>query len=843
MKSNSYLYKICVSALLSSMVIVPFVQASQQQSADIIPFREIGESLGLRAKNYSNFFSSGVTIFDANNDGLMDIYFPHDGRSPFKATTKKAVLSSEQVPAIPSTLYINQGNDHEGNPVLKPMQDLMKNNQHVKAELLIENKYIPREKITDDELSIGRISKGVVAADFNADGLTDLYVLSGLYGTSHQTKETAMPFYPVERNLGRNGKRIKPFFFTTPPIIGTDMKDGLVTKVNFGKQQEWEGTNRLFLNRGDKDGDGIPEWEDVTEKANVGGKWDSQSATVADIDRDGDLDIYVANFHDYDFFGFGMLSFAGNRNQLYVNQLVETGELTFIDKAVDMSVSGLHVEENLPHGSYSGVKDEVFSTSKQVVNGKQVGEEADHSWSAQLADWNDDGWPDLAVANDIGGPRLRLYENAKGQSFKRLKKFDQPKWEGCWMGIESGDLDGDGNQELLATNCGSDVLSLRNTALTINTEEELFTLTLAQINYPKGKSTLHNILLSYTPQSGIKNVTLDTEIEHSTVVPPNMLNENNISPKLKDFYHQMKFQSSLSGLEFSFGPIFFDVENDGDLDVYLAGALARGNDGFFGDFTGGPGRLLINHSTPGQFSFSDKVFEYRVMDIDHMDYDHQPPRRVAPGTGWHKRDHIYMDDLDSYSELGLDASKAGKIRDIIRMHEAASGMISGDLNGDGFADLVVTHAGGYNSLSPSARNLKVNINGQARALPGTDKLRHPPTNYEPGATFLYINGGVTDSANANWVKLRLTDRSSKNTHAVGSKVTINKNIVRQINIGGPTYSSYAGDLLVGLGQQKLHQLKVRWPSGSTETTTYPITKPLSNQLVCVDRELGVIDCQ
>ena len=54
------------------------------------------------------------------------------------------------------------------------------------------------------------------------------------------------------------------------------------------------------------------------------------------------------------------------------------------------------------------------------------------------------------------------------------------------------------------------------------------------------------------------------------------------------------------------------------------------------------------------------------------------------------------------------------------MHEAANGIAAGDLNDDGYDDLVVTHYGGYNSLSPEGGNLKADVGGTCSPFP-------PPT--------------------------------------------------------------------------------------------------------------------
>ncbi|NKB24317.1 MAG: hypothetical protein GKR87_08080 [Kiritimatiellae bacterium] len=322
--------------------------------SSIQPFEEIGASLGFRGENHSVMHLMGPTLFDANGDGRLDLYIPHSGR-PRPKTTPNGVLSRQTVPPIPCALFLNRGNDAKGNPIFKSVEELMAdgNREHVKEELLIENKYRPRTRIDEDEFLPGRIGSAAAPADFNGDGKIDLYVCNSHYGLLHSNEKLGVPVYPAQENIGRATRSSNDVLIATmPPFLQEKLEDGLNITVDFGEKPEPEGRNSLYLNLGDRDGDGIPEWKDITEQAGVGGKWASVGATVADIDRDGDLDLYVCNFIDPDFYGFGISRFAGNRNQLYVNQLVETGTLTFKEMALEKKVAGLHDEEQLPHTSY-----------------------------------------------------------------------------------------------------------------------------------------------------------------------------------------------------------------------------------------------------------------------------------------------------------------------------------------------------------------------------------------------------------------------------------------------------------------------------------------------------------
>ena len=104
----------------------------------------------------------------------------------------------------------------------------------------------------------------------------------------------------------------------------------------------WEPDRRLRgsrrpgafdLNLGDRDGDGIPEWKDASRESGIEGFRPTSAFVVADFDLDGDLDIYAANHMDHDFAVGGATRLAGGVNCLYINQLAETGELRFVDRA------------------------------------------------------------------------------------------------------------------------------------------------------------------------------------------------------------------------------------------------------------------------------------------------------------------------------------------------------------------------------------------------------------------------------------------------------------------------------------------------------------------------------
>ena len=239
------------------------------------PFQEIGASLGDRAAGDQIFRTRGAVIADFNGDGKMDLFLPQAGQTVGMITDAKKVLTDKPLPQKPCVLYLNQGNDAQGNPILKSIEELEEhgNGTRVREELLIENKYAPRQSVKDDEFSLGRMSTGAVAADFNGDGLPDLWITDDLAGLPFTAEETALKGYPAQRNIGRDEKK-RAITIRLPQFLRRPLVDGRNVKVN----GEWEGRDSLFINLGDQDGDGIPEWKDVTDEAGVGGRWAIQTA-------------------------------------------------------------------------------------------------------------------------------------------------------------------------------------------------------------------------------------------------------------------------------------------------------------------------------------------------------------------------------------------------------------------------------------------------------------------------------------------------------------------------------------------------------------------------------------
>jgi enediyne biosynthesis protein E4 len=199
------------------------------------------------------------------------------------------------------------------------------------------------------------------------------------------------------------------------------------------------GTNVLYHNNGDGT------FTDVTAKAGVGGngkRWNTGCAFV-DYDRDGKLDLFVANYIDLD---------------LSTAPLPESGPCLYKGVMVACGPPGLKGGKNiLFHNNGDGTFRDVSESVGILVSGGTYG------LGVLTGDFDNDGWPDIYVANDSAPSAL--YQNKKNSTFAdiavesgcALSPDGKPQ---AGMGVSAADYDLDGNLDIVKTNFAGDTPSL-----------------------------------------------------------------------------------------------------------------------------------------------------------------------------------------------------------------------------------------------------------------------------------------------------------------------------------------------------------------------------------------------
>jgi hypothetical protein len=214
------------------------------------------------------------------------------------------------------------------------------------------------------------------------------------------------------------------------------------------------GKNVLYHNNGDGT------FTDVTDKAGVGGngkRWNTGCAFV-DYDRDGKLDLFVANYIDLD---------------LATAPVPESGPCLYKGVMVACGPPGLKGGKNiLFHNNGDGTFTDVSEASGILSSNGTFG------LGVLTGDFDNDGWPDIYVANDSSPSAL--YQNKKNGKFEdiaviagcALSPDGKPQ---AGMGVSAADYDLDGNLDIVKTNFAGDTPSLYHNLGGANFEDTTFT--------------------------------------------------------------------------------------------------------------------------------------------------------------------------------------------------------------------------------------------------------------------------------------------------------------------------------------------------------------------------------
>ena len=314
------------------------------------------------------------------------------------------------------------------------------------------------------------------------------------------------------------------------------------------------GANVLYRNRGDGT------FEDATANAGLpttGVRWGSGCAFV-DIDRDGRLDLFVANYLKFD-----------------VASAPEPGtgpNCTWKGVPVNCGPKGLPTDTNLLyHNEGNGRFSDVSSRSGiDRVTGR-------YSMTAVAADFDADGWSDIYVASD--STAAILYRNNHDGTFSDVAipsgaAYSENGNPQAGMGVAVGDFDGDGRLDLFKTHFADDIPALYRNMGSFLFEDVATRVGLAVENrYVEWGTSMPDLDLDGRPD--IVYVTGNVYPEVEARMPqyphrgPRVVFRNVATSGGPRFENVTAASRTETALHSSRGAAFGDFDNDGDIDVLV----------------------------------------------------------------------------------------------------------------------------------------------------------------------------------------------------------------------------------------------------------------------------------
>ena len=407
---------------------------------------------------------------------------------------------------------------------------------------------------------------GAAFLDYDRDGFIDIYLVNG--STREHLASSGSGHAPGNALYRNNGDQT----FTDVTDTGGvgDRGWGVGVAAADYDNDGWTdiyitnyGPNVLYRNNGDGT------FSDVTLEAGVGDEGYGTGAAFGDYDRDGWLDLYVANYLEFDptasaendetcgYKGIpvfcGPAGMPGARNVLYRNNR---------------------------NGAFSDVTSEAGLEDAEVL----------YTFTAVFEDFDDDGWPDLFLAND-SAPN-NLFQNLGDGGFRDVGlesgvAYSEDGRSQAGMGVAVGDYDNDGRSDLIVTHFSDDYNTVYR-----NEGNMLFSDQSSRVGLAQASLSMlgWGVLMEDFDNDGLRDVL----VANGHIYP--QVDEHPIGTTYRQPLQLFRNQGErFAAVERSGFPdleslaaraiVTGDIDNDGDLDVLVSQI-------------DGPAILLLNRSEP-----------------------------------------------------------------------------------------------------------------------------------------------------------------------------------------------------------------------------------------------------
>ena len=276
------------------------------------------------------------------------------------------------------------------------------------------------------------LGSGCAFLDYDGDGWQDVLLINGMDWPTHRRTRATMRLYRNNRNgtftdvTSRAGLDIEMYGMgvAVADFNNDGFPDIFITCV---------GQNRLFKNTG------RGTFLDVTHESGLAGREGfSTSALWFDFDRDGFLDLFVCNYVKWSQAQDVFCSLDG-KHKSYCTPEAYRGETCW-----------------LFHNRGDGTFEDATATGG-------IFDTSSKSLGVALLDYDEDGWPDLMVANDT--QPNKLYRNQRNGTFKDVAveagvAFSNDGKARAGMGVAVGDFNASGRPGIAITNFDDEMIGL-----------------------------------------------------------------------------------------------------------------------------------------------------------------------------------------------------------------------------------------------------------------------------------------------------------------------------------------------------------------------------------------------
>jgi enediyne biosynthesis protein E4 len=524
---------------------------------------------------------------------------------------------------------------------------------------------------------------GVAVGDLNGDGLDDLFFAGNQVDNACYLNKGEFKFIDITKEAGLT-KPDKAIWSSGVTIIDLNA-DGRndIYLTNTLRKNVNHRKNLFYLNLGNTP-EGIPTFREQAETWGLADTSYASHAQFFDFDRDGDLDLFIGTN--------------------YIDRPIPGQYKKHTDSIPDLNADKLYRNDwdsVLKEPRYT----DISLKAGLVKNG--------YSHSSLIYDFNQDGWPDIYIANDYQSDDLIYINDQRGGFINQNAKIFRHQSSAA-MGSDLGDINNDGQEEIIT----AEMLPFTNFR----------------------KKTLIGPA-SYTSYIYVKQYGYQYQFTRNTLQFHQGLHQG------WPVFSEISFLAGVHETEWSWAPLFADFDLDGYLDLYITNGFPKDvTDHDFGEYRSETSNLL------GDMELQNLIPVVRVSNFMFQNQGNLKFKDVTKDWGVNRPS---FSNGAAYADLDLDGDLDLVIHNIdeapyilrnnkIQLDTKSSASVTIQLQGDplnptGIGSKVVAF---YNQGTPHTRHI----------LSGRGYLS------QPGAQILYGLGTspTIDSVQVVWADGSIT---------------------------------------------------------------------------------------